>query len=189
MKPTRSWIHVLYACALLAGACGGGPSSPVDDPSTFAGMNKTRIENDCEQTRLCKLSRNEAVEGDFTQTCVAMEANTLNSMPQTQPQFLSTTNRCGVFTTCDYWDCTQRHPSGYGEQQMASITYACQQKTQCALDQGRSVGDPNQAVNNCVGAEVGTVFNFGVPDRMAYESAYAMCSAYASCDFAQCFPY
>jgi hypothetical protein len=190
MKQTRSSVHALCACILLATACSAkGPSDPLGDPNSFAGMNSLKVQYDCEQTRVCLDTRSMKPAGDFTTTCIMMAAAKLDGSPEMQPGFLSTVNRCGSFSGCDYLDCTMRHPTGYGETQMAKIIYACQQFEQCAVDQKRSKGDPTQAVNNCVGMAVGMLFNYSTTQRTNFENTFATCSALASCDFLQCFPF
>jgi hypothetical protein len=190
MKQKRWSMIVLYGCALSAAAChASGSQGPLTNPNTFSGQNAAVIRNDCTQTQTCLESRNMKSSASFFQTCIGMEASTLDGNPAMQPGFLSVVNRCGVFSACEYFDCTMRHPMGYGDQQMEKISYSCLQRAQCKADQGTPVPNAEQAIENCTGAGIGTLFNYSTQQRSDYELAWGMCGQLISCAFADCFPY
>ncbi|MFI5306347.1 MAG: hypothetical protein ACHQ53_03280 [Polyangiales bacterium] len=182
---------VLYGCALVsaAGCHASGSQGPLTNPNTFSGQNADAIRNDCTQTQTCLEMRSMKSSTSYFQTCIGMEAQTLDTMAGMQPGFLSTTNRCSVFTACEYYDCTTRHPMGYGDQQMDKIAYTCMQRAACLTERGHPVQNAPQAIDNCVGAAIGTLFNYSTQQRSDYELAWSMCGQLTSCAFADCFPY
>jgi hypothetical protein len=189
-------------CVLFAVACAADAKNPLA-PDTFGGMNAAAIQYDCVQERQCQDDEDSKPPTNFVDTCVKMEASGFVSKPETEARFLNVFNRCMLFTTCGYRDCTCGTTAsgalgcgldlpltpGYGESQVAQITYGCMQKAQCMADQGKPVADATLQVNNCVGATEGALFHFSTSDRSGFEAAFAMCSPLASCAFVGCYLY
>jgi hypothetical protein len=185
MRRTLS-VGVLCLSATLAAACSAKTQgASVEDPNSFAGMNKVRIQYDCAQTRVCLEQMKMALAAD----CIQQEADQFEQAPDMQAHFLNTTSRCGALGGCDYYNCTMSHPQGYGETQMDKVSYACQQKVACRTERGQKLDDPEREVGNCIGDALGTLFNFSTTMRPAYETAFAKCSTMTSCGFSDCFTY
>jgi hypothetical protein len=171
----------------LAGfaACGGSDPSAADHgfPATYAGD----IKNDCQQYVACQQEKEMQAPANFVDKCIEAESKALNDNPTQQPLFLTRITRCQGRVSCDWETCTTNTPTPeYGMTQIDKLNYLCAAETQCKVDMGMQVGDPQAANANCAGIYVGTLDNLSVAERSQFQTAFDGCSTMTSCQFLGC---
>jgi hypothetical protein len=170
------------------GACSNDPKNELDT-STWAGMNKDKLDYDCRQVIACnEMNMNDAV-GDYDD-CVHANAQKLNANTTGQAVFLTKYFRCNQHPGCDYTRCVGMDPvMSYGKDHITTLNYVCQAKSDCGTEMGHPVDDPTTAVANCAAMYVGTVDTWQLDQRNAFEAQFNSCGTLASCQFLACFPY
>jgi hypothetical protein len=159
MKP-EPFVRSFAWLMLLGGACGPEEIPPLEDPNTFAGMSRAKIENACYETVQCNNT-----PGEY-EACVSRTADVLEKEPDKRLNFLTNYARCSAFKRCEYVMCTTR-PVVYGESQRAKVNYTCQQTYACDMLRGGAPASGAQTVDYCT----------------------ATCQAMNTCDFVACFMY
>jgi hypothetical protein len=189
MEPKSLCIRGVLLCALTAISCGGDDINPLD-PSKFSGMNVSKLQYDCQQTVQCGIQNGVDQAPDPVNSCIQATAQHLEDHPDEQAQYLMDFGRCQGLVVCDYLTCVKAQvAAGYGQQQMAAITYNCQQDVECRRQLGMLVSDPTTEVDSCIANNVGILNNFNPMQRTQFEADFMRCGQTLACDFTNCFPF
>ena len=177
------FVRALAGLVLLIGACGPEEVGPLD-PSTFAGMNRVKIEASCRKTVECNNMQNQ-YDG-----CVSRTADVLENDPTKRLNFLTNCARCSAFERCDFVNCANSMmPPVYGESQRNKVNYTCQQHWACEMLGGRAPANVAQAIDYCTAEGVGLLDSFAAARRAGFEQAFTSCQAMNTCEFVTCFQY
>lgn len=182
MKAER-FVRALAGLLLLSGACGPAEVPLIEDPNTFAGMNRVKIEASCRKTTECT-----SMQAQFD-ACVANTAEVLENDATKRLNFLTNLARCSAFERCDFVNCANMAAPVYGESQRAKINYTCQQHWGCEMLGGRAPANVAQAVDYCTAEGVGLLDSFGQARRDGFQQAFTTCQAMTTCEFVSCFKY
>ena len=83
------------------GAAGSGGSSG----GAFSEQHAAEIQRDCNESVNCSIQRDEQLEENPFEKCIADSARALDGDQQLQVTFLANFERCKAFIVCDYFEC------------------------------------------------------------------------------------
>ncbi len=179
-----AWMAALAVIAGPLPACGGGDSGSGLDPSTFAGMHKLQLTEDCEKTVQCKAQRGETLrEDDPIGHCVQDTADILNKSEEKQDAFVADYSRCRGFPVCDYVNCVQAGGMSYGDTQRDKISQVCAAETECNLVNG-TMGD---GIELCQEKQVNELNRYVPMQQARWESSFAACKNQSGCGYVDCY--
>lgn len=169
-----------------AGSSGGAGSDSTDEPS-FSEQHAAEIQKDCSESVNCLLQRDEQLEQNPFEECIADSSDALDGDERRQAAFLTNYERCKAYVVCDYYDCALSGVSGYGASQAPAVRMKCDADSACRAESGTPDPDPVYAVDACVAIVTGELDAYTESERTRWETALVTCSTLTSCDYVSCF--